>query len=119
MKKILLPALVSVFLVACNNPSQEQQCTTLIGGWHVQSQPDTHAEAALASVLARMNNAAKLKQIIEVRVQVVSGTNYDIEFILDNGEIWNTRVYRDLEGRYHIVRKAQRGRLPALLCKNK
>lgn len=87
------------------------------GGWLAsQPLPSTEGEAALASVLARMNTAAKLQSIREVRSQVVSGANYDIEFQLDNGEVWNTRVYRDLAGNYQMTRPAAQGELPPLPC---
>lgn len=115
--KVSFGVLIVNFLVACSHLSQVKKCPILIGGWQAQSQQGADVEAALASVLARMNSKAKLKKVLEVRTQVVSGVNYDIEFQLDNGQIWNTRVYRDLEGFYHMTRTAQQGELPPLSCK--
>lgn len=116
MKRVLLPILVAGLLSACSTAPQPQPCVALPGGWISQSLPNADGEAALASVLARMNTAIKLKRIIEVRTQVVAGVNYDIEFELDNGEVWNTRVYRDLKGNYEMTRPAAQGKLPPLPC---
>ncbi|MBL0523250.1 cystatin domain-containing protein [Aeromonas enteropelogenes] len=116
MKRVLFPILMAGMLGACSSAPQQPQCAALAGGWQVQALPNTQADAALASVLARMNTAAKLESIREVRSQVVSGVNYDIEFQLDNGEVWNTRVYRDLKGNYQMTRVAQQGELPPLPC---
>ncbi|WP_429039777.1 cystatin domain-containing protein [Aeromonas veronii] len=116
MKRVLLPILVAGLLSACSISSPTPECALMAGGWQSQTLPNAEGEAALASVLARMNTAAKLQSIREVRSQVVSGVNYDIEFQLDNGEVWNTRVYRDLAGNYQMTRPAAQGELPPLPC---
>lgn len=116
MKRVLFPILMAGMLGACSSAPQQPQCAALAGGWQVQALPNAQADVALASVLARMNTAAKLESIREVRSQAVSGVNYDIEFQLDNGEVWNTRVYRDLRGNYQMTRVAQQGQLPLLPC---
>jgi hypothetical protein len=59
-----------------------------------------------------MNTAARLRSIREVRTQVVAGLNYAIEFELDNGEVWHTIVFRDLDGKYHLTQPARLGPLP-------
>lgn len=81
-------------------------------------QPDAGAKAALAHVLAQMNTSAHLKRITRVDRQVVAGINYDIEFMLDTGEMWNTRVYRTLQGEYRMTRPARQGALPAICPRN-
>ena len=116
MKKALFPILVAGLLSACSMAPQQQECAPMAGGWQSQPLPNADAEAALASVLARMNTSARLERILEVRSQVVSGVNYDIAFRLDNGEVWNTRVYRDLAGHYQMTRPAAQGELPAMPC---
>ncbi|MFM9801082.1 cystatin domain-containing protein [Aeromonas dhakensis] len=116
MKKALFPILVAGLLSACSMAPQQQECAPMAGGWQSQPLPNAEAEAALASVLARMNTSARLERILEVRSQVVSGINYDIAFQLDNGEVWNTRVYRDLAGHYQMTRPASQGELPAMTC---
>jgi len=116
MKRVLLPILVAGLLSACSASSPTPECVPMTGGWQSQPLPNAEGEAALASVLARMNTSAKLKRIIDVRTQVVAGSNYDIEFQLDNGEVWNTRVYQDLNGNYEMTRTAAQGELPPLPC---
>lgn len=83
----------------------------LPGGWHRQGEVTDEARAALDSVLSQMNSAAKLKSIREVRTQVVAGINYAIEFEMDNGEVWNTVVYRDLKGQHSMKQVAKQGSL--------
>ena len=62
-----------------------------------------------------MNTAAKLEKILSVRTQVVSGLNYAIDFEMDNGEVWNTIVYRSLQGEMTMTQAAQKGRLCPLI----
>ncbi len=83
----------------------------LPGGWHRQEEISDDARAALDTVLRQMNTAARLKDIREVRTQVVAGLNYAIEFELDNGEVWHTKVYRDLKGHYSMKDVAVHGPL--------
>lgn len=83
----------------------------LPGGWQRQSEIGDEARAALETVLKQMNSAAKLKSIREVRTQVVAGINFAIEFELDNGEVWHTKVFRDLKGSYSMAEVATRGPL--------
>ncbi len=79
----------------------------LLGGWtDAEVTPDV--EAALDFVLRQMNTSARLEKILSVKTQVVAGRNYDIDFKLDNGEVWNTRVYRNLSGDYSITKRATR-----------
>ncbi|PMI45978.1 2-oxoglutarate dehydrogenase, partial [Vibrio splendidus] len=82
----------------------------LTGGWS-QSDITPQAKQALDVVLGQMNTSTKLKQILSVRTQVVAGLNYAIEFEMDNGEVWNTVVYRSLQGDIEMTQPAQQGRL--------
>ncbi|EKM28470.1 2-oxoglutarate dehydrogenase [Vibrio harveyi] len=82
----------------------------LAGGWS-QGEVTPEAQQALDFVLGQMNTAAKLKEILSVRTQVVNGINYAIEFEMDNGEVWNTIVYRSLKGDMEMTQPAQQGRL--------
>ncbi|NAZ71523.1 cystatin family protein [Vibrio toranzoniae] len=122
MKKLLLATLFSVVaLVGCSQKtevseqSQEKTnpiCSTknLTGGWS-QSDITREAKQALDVVLGQMDTTAKLKKIVGVRTQVVAGLNYAIEFEMDNGEVWNTIVYRSLQGDIEIMQAVQQGRL--------
>ncbi|MEZ8061259.1 MULTISPECIES: cystatin domain-containing protein [Vibrio] len=122
MKKVLLATLFSVVALAgcsqkaeVSEQSQEEMnpiCSTknLTGGWS-QSDITREAKQALDVVLGQMNTTAKLKKILGVRTQVVAGLNYAIEFEMDNGEVWNTIVYRSLQGDIEMMQAAQQGRL--------
>ena len=63
-------------------------------------------EKAVEFVLQRMNTSAKLDKIVKVKMQIVKGRNYDIDFQLDNGEIWNVVVYMDLDGNFKMTKTA-------------
>ncbi|CAE6878941.1 cystatin domain-containing protein [Vibrio owensii] len=124
MKKTLLASLVCVVALAgCNQkeetvaPTQSQpeanpicSAENLAGGWS-KGEVTPEAQQALDFVLGQMNTAAKLKEILSVRTQVVNGLNYAIEFEMDNGEVWNTIVYRSLKGDMEMTQPAQQGRL--------
>ncbi|MFM5429173.1 hypothetical protein ACET60_05685 [Aeromonas veronii] len=116
MKQVLLITFAVGLLSSCNLAPEPQPCVTLPGGWQKQINHSPDSEVALASMLKRMNTTAEFKNIREVRTQVVSGINYDIEFLLDNGEIWNARIHRDLAGNYMPIRVATKGELPTLAC---
>ncbi len=75
------------------------------GGWS-ETEVTPEVEKALNFVLQQMNTSAKLDKITHVKTQVVAGINYDIDFKLDNGEVWNTIVYRDLKGNYKMTKVA-------------
>lgn len=124
MKKTLLASLVCVVALAgCNQkeeavaPTQSQpeanpicSADNLAGGWS-KGEVTPEAQQALDFVLGQMNTAAKLKEILSVRTQVVNGLNYAIEFEMDNGEVWNTIVYRSLQGDMEMTQPAQQGRI--------
>lgn len=128
MKKVRLTPLLGIAtlfsvaaLAGCSQksevptPPQENAnpvCSTknLTGGWS-QSEITPEAKQALNAVLGQMNTSAELKQILSVRTQVVAGLNYAIEFEMDNGEVWNTIVYRSLQGDIEMMQAAQQGRL--------
>jgi len=77
----------------------------LLGGWS-ETEVTPKVEEALDFVLQQMNTSAKLEEIVSVKTQVVAGINYDIDFKLDNGEVWNVVVYRDLSNNYHMKKTA-------------
>ncbi|CAE6932942.1 hypothetical protein ACOMICROBIO_GDFFDHBD_02722 [Vibrio sp. B1REV9] len=82
----------------------------LAGGWQV-SKVTPDAERSLSMVLHQMNALDKLKQINEVRTQVVAGTRYAIEFEFKDGEIWNAMIFHSARGDYMIERHAKKGPL--------
>ena len=60
---------------------------------------------AVNFVFSQIHNDAKLKSILSAKKQIVNGTNYDLTFELENGEIWNGRVYKTLKGDYSISKE--------------
>ena len=78
------------------------------GGWNT-SIVTPEVEKATHYVLSMMNTSAKLEKIVAVKTQVVAGTNYAIDFKLDDGQVWNTRVFRNLNGKFTMTQPAQQG----------
>ena len=83
------------------------------GDWHrvggyQEVEIDQRVEDAVIFVIGQMNTSAKLQKIIGARAQVVNGMNYDITFMLDNGDTWNALVYRSLAGDFSMVKEAVR-----------
>ena len=79
------------------------------GGWNeYDATPD--AQKAMAFVLNKMDTFASFKQILSVHAQVVSGVNYAIEFELNDGSVWNTVVYRNLDDEYAMTQSPKEGR---------
>lgn len=75
------------------------------GGWS-ETEVTPEVEKALDFVLQQMNTTAKLDKIVKVKTQIVAGKNYDIDFKLDNDEVWNTVANRDLKGNYKMTKIA-------------
>lgn len=121
MNKVWLVALTAIATLAgCSQTTQPKKdpasvspmCRTeaLAGGWNV-SELIPEAQQAVDTLLNQMNTASKLKEVNEIRTQVVNGINYAIEFTLENDEVWHAVVYRNLRGDYMIDSVAQRGKL--------
>ncbi|HHF3100803.1 TPA: cystatin domain-containing protein [Vibrio alginolyticus] len=119
LKTVSVCALL-VLLAGCQQekPSETTQLTTsanvcnaqgnMPGGWNeFNATPD--AQKAMAFVLEKMDTIASFKQILNVHAQIVSGVNYAIEFELDDGSVWNTIVYRNLDGEYAITQSPKEG----------
>jgi len=75
-------------------------------GAYQEVEVDQRVEEAVAFVLGRMSTPAKLEKIVGARAQVVNGMNFDVTFMLDNGETWNAVVYRSLAGDFSVVKEA-------------
>ncbi|EGA68775.1 hypothetical protein VISI1226_10617 [Vibrio sinaloensis DSM 21326] len=119
-KTILTSAFVLASLVGCSQHTEPAPVTqnvkpmciskSMPGGWS-QSEITPEVEQAVVTVISQMNSSSKLKQINDVRTQVVNGVNYAIEFTLENGEVWNTVVFRNLRNDYMIEQIAKQGPL--------
>ena len=88
---IAILALLLTLMVSCYNASKKDEKVNetkternLAGGWHETNVTPT-VENAVDFVLQQMNTSAKLDKIVNVKMQVVKGRNYDIDFKLDNG----------------------------------
>ena len=81
--------------------SNRDMKTKVTGGWS-QAETDQNVKDAASFILNSLNTPSKLKQIINVKKQVVSGMNYDLTLELENGEKWKSIVYRDLSGKFSI-----------------
>ncbi|GAA5648304.1 MULTISPECIES: cystatin domain-containing protein [Vibrio] len=123
MNKALTTSLICLAALAgCDNQQQTESADTLpdanpmcsseqlAGGWSA-AQVDDDTRQALETVLTQMNTSAKLDTILTVRTQVVAGTNYAIDFRMDDGQIWHTIVFRSLKGEYSMTQAAQPGPL--------
>ncbi len=112
---------ILVMLVGCQQYNPESAadmtasadvCNTqgnVPGGWReFEITPDV--QRAMAFVLTKMDTLSSFKQILNVHAQIVSGVNYAIEFEMDDGSVWNTIVYRDLDGNYAIVHRPREGK---------
>jgi hypothetical protein len=110
-----------VLLVGCQQNSPEEMtevtasadvCNTqgnMPGGWKkFSATPD--AQKAMAFVLKEMDTLSSFKQILNVHAQIVSGVNYAIEFEMDDSSVWNTIVYRNLDGNYAITQRPTEGK---------
>ncbi len=96
---------IKVVSVIFKGKEHMNKTKSMPGGWsETKLTPDV--EKALDFVLKQMNTSAKLDKIVKVKTQVVAGVNYDIDFKLDNGEVWNTVVFRDLKGNYKMTKTA-------------
>ncbi|QWG09236.1 cystatin domain-containing protein [Flammeovirga kamogawensis] len=57
--------------------------------------------------LTEIRTTSHLKKIIKAKQQIVSGINYEVEFELENKEIWTIKVYKDLSGNYSLLDKSK------------
>ena len=123
MKRLTILACSSILLFTAGCAQQTEQKTVLssdnmnplcnvdngmAGGWNT-SIVTPEVEKATNYVLSMMNTSAKLEKIVAVKTQVVAGTNYAIDFKLDDDQVWNTRVFRNLNGKFTMTQPAQQG----------
>ncbi|MEZ9107323.1 2-oxoglutarate dehydrogenase [Vibrio cyclitrophicus] len=95
MKKTLLVTLVGVVVLAgCSQKGEAMN----------QSQENTNPICSTQNLTGGWSKS-------DITPQAVAGLNYAIEFEMDNGEVWNTIVYRSLQGDIEMMEVAQQGRL--------
>ena len=83
-----------------HNANQPQ----MTGSWE-EIEINQDVKDAVNFVFSQIHNDAKLKSILSAKKQIVNGTNYDLTFELENGEIWNGIVYKTLKGDYSISKE--------------
>ncbi|NVK48980.1 MAG: amidohydrolase family protein [Cyclobacteriaceae bacterium] len=83
-----------------HNANQPQ----MIGSWE-EIEINQDVKDAVNFVFSQINKDAKLKRVLSARKQIVNGTNYDLTFELENGEIWKGVVYKTLKGDYSISKE--------------
>ncbi|NRF28844.1 cystatin domain-containing protein [Vibrio coralliilyticus] len=122
MNRIFASSVISVLVLAgCatqSQPEPEQELAQnpicmekgLPDGWSTSS-ITPEVMRAMDTILGQMNTESPVKQVNQVRTQVVSGMNYAIEFTLENGEVWHAVVNRNLRDDYMIERIAKPGPL--------
>ena len=76
----------------------------MTGSW-VEIEINQDVKDAVNFVFSQVHNSEKLKSILSAKKQIVNGTNYDLTFEMENGEIWNGVVYKTLKGNYSISKE--------------
>ncbi|WP_235996396.1 amidohydrolase family protein [Robertkochia sediminum] len=77
-----------------------------LGGWNT-TKVEGDVKEALDYALGAVRPNAELREVLRAKKQVVRGLNYDLVFILENGETWNVTVYRDLDGNLSVTKKSK------------
>ncbi|MBE9609282.1 cystatin domain-containing protein [Chitinilyticum piscinae] len=114
MHRILAMLFSATFLAACAqatppaSPPASCPPSAGVGGYSQQQTVSTEAREAVQAALQQLNTTATLQKILEVRTQVVAGTNYAVKFQLDNGEVWHAVVWRKLDGHYQVTQRASK-----------
>lgn len=115
MKAKVCCAIATAFILSgCDKPKEEPPvdnkvaeaiCNTkesMPGGW-AKSEVTPEVNKAMELVIKGAQKLAKLKKILSVHSQVVSGVNYAMEYQLESGTVWSAIVYRNLDGKYTIT----------------
>ena len=79
----------------------------LVGGWQ-ETEINETVESAVVFVLQAMQKPDQKFEIRKVKTQIVNGVNYDIDFELGEGELWNTKVHRSLDGDFSLMQEAKK-----------
>ena len=96
----------SIFPLIKKNISiiNEDKEIQLLGGWRA-AEVNQNVEEAVSFMLRQLNSSSNLKKILSSKKQVVKGMNYDLSTELENGEVWNSIVYRDLSGEFSFLKQ--------------
>ena len=106
--------LMSFFVIACQNnkpkndkPDSENTIrdkpVNVVGGW-TETEINVEVKNAANFALKEIQSTSEIKEILDAKTQIVSGKNYDITFILKNGEKWNVVVYKNVKKEYQLLK---------------
>lgn len=117
MKMMIIAISITLALAGCaqsdapkQNASPICQSKAMPGSWQaVDITPEV--DQAVETLMLRIETDSELKQINQVRRQIVNGTNYAIEIELTNGQVWHGIVHRNLRNDYMIDSVAKQGPL--------
>ncbi len=74
----------------------EEKTKSLVGGWKTSEVNDKIKEIA-NFVVTDKTIKSKVLKISDASVQVVSGRNFSFKLHLENGEVWNAKVYENIK----------------------
>lgn len=92
-------------LFSCQN-NQTDKRKNVVGGWS-QAEIDDEVIKAADFAQEEIESSSEIEKISEVKTQIVSGKNYDITFMLSNGEKWNVIVYRNIRNEYELIKSTK------------
>ena len=107
MKKALILVFGIFILTACDKKPEtvsEEKEVEMVGAWS-EVPVENDVKEALDFVIGEIGEGSSLAEVKEAKKQVVKGFNYKFKLSLDNGQIWNVIVYRDLDGTFTVVNK--------------
>ncbi|AUC16290.1 hypothetical protein BTO06_14535 [Tenacibaculum sp. SZ-18] len=86
-----------------NEVQQEVKKENIVGGWTSIDVDDKVKEMA-AFVTESKELGSKIEKITDASSQIVSGKNYRFKLHLENGEVWNSQVYENLQNEKQVTK---------------
>jgi hypothetical protein len=87
---------------------QDQMIKVQMTGGYSVTDIDQDVIDALSFALNDAKSDLNLKKILSAKTQIVAGINYDITYKLENNQVWNVIVYKNLSGHYTVTRNPQK-----------
>jgi hypothetical protein len=82
----------------------QRPAVPMVGGFRNLATSDAGARAAVAFVIAEMEDEeAELDAVERAEVQIVQGANYRVQFTLADGSRWRATVHRPLRGAFRLT----------------
>lgn len=111
--KLIFPFLMFLVIsVGCDtkgkseNDKKEQKMEVkkenIVGGW-TKMEVNDKVKEIVDYVISSKQVESKVIKITDASSQVVSGRNYGFKLHLENGEIWNAKVYENLKKEKQIT----------------